>query len=482
MMAWILSGLTAIRALGARVGQRDGSTTLYSRCRRRKTPRGTGHESLLCFGALLECCDAAADVVQASEQVELWGVTDAASARRTLQDLMLEARSQTLDEEFRRLQRNESSAFDGEQRLRFKQAQRAWRKAGLALPVDISMAAHDLEGIAWLTRQCHACGYLTESEAWLSLAWVAEIAIRAFSDWQAYAASFVLGRAILLHDGASGAMAIRTYKELMGSRDDKTPLAGLWRAHPLAGIRVSKVVLQEEHIVEPPAHPSRSALLAFGCVIAASAGVRADDLAIAPQEREYQRLWLAEHWRAAAPDEVLARLNWLLEVGSRDRLDPLLQQETGGHTDLTERRGNPLARFDRAQRALVKAGFDPARVAHCQSVLAYDLERAAFGARLAFTVGLLDEERLWNALRHMARQARASFEDWEDYLVSVILGHALANEDWLAGKRLIRGGMALLDGITPFAEYPSPWQACPVERLPVLHSVACRRPGDSYRT
>ena len=95
---------------------------------------------------------------------------------------------------------------------------------------------------------------------------------------------------------------------------------------------------------------------------------------------------------------------------------------------------------------------------------------------------LLDEERLWNALRHMARQARAAFEDWEDYLVSVILGHALANEDWLAGKRLIRGGMALLDGITPFAEYPSPWQACPVERLPVLHSVACRRPGDSYRT
>ncbi|MEP9317248.1 DUF1266 domain-containing protein [Pseudomonas sp. LABIM340] len=482
MMGWLLSGLTAMRALGVRVGLRTGATTGYPRSRRRKSPGAAGPEPLLCFGALLSHCEVGAGVAQADDRIELWGITDAATARRTLQELMLEAQSQTLEEEFRRLQRNEPCVFEGQQRLRYKQAKRAWSKAGLALPVDISMAAHDLESLAWLARQCHACGYLSEPETWLCLAWVAENAIRSFSDWQAYAASFVLGRAILLRDGASGAMAIRAFKELIGGRADKSSLAGLWRAHPLAGIRVSEVVLQEEHIHEPLAHPPCSALLALGCVIAHSAGVRADDLAIAPQEREFHRLWLAEHWRAADAGQVRARMDWLLGSGSREKLDPLLDCVADAPMSVG---GTPMARFAQARRALLKEGHDPAMIDECRTVLAYDLERAAFGARLAFSVGLLDEESLWNALRHMARQARAAFDCWERYLVSLMLGHALANEDWQAGKRLLRSGMALLDGITPFAQYPSPWQVCPLEMLPVLHRVApvaCRGPGASYRT
>ncbi|MGC4009084.1 MAG: DUF1266 domain-containing protein [Pseudomonas sp.] len=482
MMGWLLSGLTAIRAFGVRVGLRSGATTVYPRSRRRKTPRVSGPDPLLCFGALLLHHDVGSGVAQADELVESWGITDGVTARRTLQELMLEAQSQALDEEFRRLQRGESSAFDGEQRLRFKQVKRAWSKAGLVLPVDISMAAHDLESLAWLARQCHTCGYLTESETWLCLAWVAENAIRCFSDWQAYAASFVLGRALLLCEATSGAKAIRAYKELMSCRDDTSSLAGLWRAHPLAGILVSEVVLQEEPICEPLAHPPRSALLALGCVIATSAGVRSDELAIALQEKEYPRLWLAEHWRAADAGQVHARMDWLLNTGSRGRLDPLLERIAGASPP---RGGSPVARLDQARRALMREGHDPALIDECRTVLAYDLERAAFGARLAFSVGLLDEESLWNALRHMARQARRAFACWEHYLVSLMLGHALANEDWQAGKRLLHSGMALLDGITPFAQYPSPWQVCPLEMLPVLHGVApgaCRGPGASYRT
>ncbi|MDF3868343.1 DUF1266 domain-containing protein [Pseudomonas denitrificans (nom. rej.)] len=481
MMGWLLSGFTAIRAFGVRVGLRTGATTGYPRSRGRKSPGAAGPESLLCFGALLSHCDAASGVAQANDLVELWGITDAVTARRTLQELMLETQSQTLDEEFRRLQRNEPGVFEGEQRLCFKQAKRAWSKAGLALPVDISMAAHDLESVAWLARQCHACGYLSESETWLCLAWVAENAIRNFSDWQAYAASFVLGRATLLRDGTSGTMAIRAFKELIGCRTDKVSLAGLWRAHPLAGIRVSEVVLQEEHIPEPPAHLPRSALLALGCVIAHSAGVRADYLGIAPQEKEFHRLWLAEHWRAADAGQVRARMDWLLVSGSREKLDPLLGRVGDAPVSVG---GTALARFTQARRALLKEGHDPALIDECRTVLAYDLERAAFGARVAFSVGLLDEESLWNALRHMARQARAAFDCWEQYLVSLMLGHALADEDCLSGKRLLRSGMALLDGITPFAQHPSPWQVCPLEMLPVLHRVApvaCLGPGASYR-
>ncbi|WP_315807998.1 DUF1266 domain-containing protein [Pseudomonas sp. C9-3] len=477
MMGWILSSLTAIRA-----GLRGAAQPPDPRARRRRPSPSAGPEALLCFGALMAACNGAVGhslvrersevaAALARELGECWGIGDAGSARSTLQNMLLEAHGQQLDGDFQRLQRNESSAFDGEQRLRWLRAKQAWGKAGLTLPCHVSMAAHDYERIAWLARRCRACGYLTEAEAWLTLAWVADAAIRTFADWQAYAASFVLGRATLLRGGQHTSLAIRAFRELMGGKRGGVAVAGLWWAHPLAGIQVAEVVLHSEHAVEGLGLPARQALLAFGALIATSGGVRADALAIADHERELNRAWLAERWNATDRNGVLQRMEWLMGHGSRRKLDPLLGQSgtVGG-----KRQSGGVARgarFEQARRALLKAGHDPELIEGCQTLLAYDLERAAFGARLAFSAGLLDEEALWNALRHMARQARAAFDCWEQYLISMVLGHALANENWEVGKRLIRSGMELLDGISPFADYLSPWQACPLRQLPLLHGL-----------
>lgn len=482
MMGWLISGLTlfGITTAGvwsARVWSRVGSAASFSltpRTRRRRPARSSGPEALLCFGSLMAACEgpAGAALVRergemaerlAAELAECWGIRDAGSARATLQGMLLEAHSLPLDQDFRRLQRNEPSAFDGEQRLRWQRAKQAWSKAGLTLPKDISMAAHDYECIAWLARRCHACGYLGEAEAWLCLAWVAEAAVRHFADWQAYAASYVLVRATLQRDGQQDPLAIRAYKELMEE-------TGQWRANPLAGIRVEDVVLQIEHEIPQRACQPGQSLLAFGSLIALCAGLRSDRLAIAPDEPDLHRLWLARHWRAEGKEQVKERLHWLLETGSRTRFDAQLERNVGGLGDAAGEACQE--RFELARRALLKAGHDPELVDGCRTVLAYDLERAAFGARLAFAAGLLDEASLWNALRHMARQARSAFDDWEQYLVSMVVGHALANQDRDAGRQLLRSGMALLDGISPFAEYLSPWQTCPLDRLPVLHAVS----------
>jgi hypothetical protein len=475
MMGWLISGLTVfgITTAGvwsARVWSRVGSAASFSRTRRRHQARSSGLEPLLCFGALMAACEGSVGVALVRERGEMaerltadlgecWGIRDGQSARDTLQGMLLEAHSLPLDKDFRRLQRNEPSAFDGEQRLRWQRAKQAWSKAGLALPKDISMAAHDYECIAWLARRCHACGYLAEAEAWLCLAWLAEAAVRHFGDWQAYAASYVLVRATLQRDSQQAPLAIRAYKELMEE-------AGQWRTYPLAGIRVDDVVLQTEHEIPLFACQPRQSLLSFGSLIALSAGVRSDRLAIAPDEPELHRLWLARHWRAEGEEQVKERLHWLLETGSRARFDAQLEGIAGREGETGQER------FEQARRALLKAGHDPERVDGCRTALAYDLERAAFGARLAFAAGLLDEASLWNALRHMARRARSAFADWEQYLVSVVVGQALANQDRDAGRQLLRSGMALLDGFSPFAEYLSPWQVCPLDRLPVLHAVS----------
>ncbi|MBB4865867.1 hypothetical protein HNP46_004768 [Pseudomonas nitritireducens] len=479
MMGWLLSGLTLFGLTGAgvwsaRVWSRADSAASFARVRRRKPARSCGPEPLLCFGALMAAYEGRSGAALVRESGELasrlateladcWSIGDARSARDVLQEMLLEAHSLPLDEDFRRLQRNEPSAFDGEQRLRWQRARQAWLRAGLALPKNLSMAAHDYECIAWLARRCHACGYLTEAEAWLCLAWVAEAAIRDFADWQAYAASYALVRATLQRDGQQGQQAIRAYKELMAA-------AGQWRATPLASIRVDDVVLQVEHEIAFPACQPRQSLLAFGSLIALSAGSRADRLAIAPDEGEMHRAWLARHWQAADPGQVKERLHWLLNTGSRARFDAQLERSVGRLSGDAGAMGHE--RYEQARRALLKAGHDPERVDGCRTTLAYDLERAAFGARLAFAAGLLDEDSLWNALRHMAREARSAFAEWEQYLCSVVIGHAMANQDRDAGRQLLRSGMALLDGISPFAEHLSPWRSCPLGRLPVLHSVA----------
>lgn len=478
MMGWVFSGLAAFGVttagmLAARAWFRIVPAVSVP-IRRRRAALTPGHEALLCFGTLMAACegrdlglrcDRPGSAEWGRELAEGWGIRDSASARETLQGLLAKAQGGQSDEDFQRLQRNEPSVFDGEQRLRWQRAKRAWSRAGLSLPPGLSMAAHDHECIASLAKKCHECGYLTRSEFWLTLAWVAEDAAWHFVDWQAYAASFVMARAILVRQGPPATEVIKAMRHLLGGRQESNELAGLWRAHPLSGIRVDEVAIQSERRLARQIWPAQDSLLALGALIASSGGARVDRLAIAPEEHELHARWLATHWRAFDSSQVMARVDWLLDTGSRAKLDPVLVTSAG----------KPQAqglRIERACRALLRAGHDPALIQGCRTLLAYDLERAAFGARLAFSAGLLDEERLRNALRHMARQARAAFDTWEQYLVSVILGHAMANEDWRVGKQLLHSGMVLLDGITPFAEFPSPWQACPLTQLPILHGVA----------
>ncbi|MFV3332012.1 DUF1266 domain-containing protein [Pseudomonas sp. NY15437] len=476
MMGWILSGLgaaglTALGFMGAWAWSRAGAPVAHAGAQRNNRVYSAGTEPLLCFGALMAACSVGDGSAPPHEQLQRWGIRDAGSARSILQDLFMQAQSRTLDDDFLRLQRKEPSAFDGEQRLRWKQARRAWSRAGLRVPQDLSMSAYELERIAWLARRSHACAYLDESAFWLTLTWVAEAARRTFTDWQAYAASFVLARAVLLREECSAGEAIRAFKSLLD--DPRGAPAGLWRSHPLAEIEVRDVLLQLERYDAAPQRPSRDALLAFGALIATCGGARIDRLAIAPHQHEQHRQWLARHWQAADSVQVRKRLAWLLETGSRSRLDAILRQAANaeGASPPAGGQGSPAARYEQGRRALLKAGHDPECIDHCRSVLGYDLERAAFGARLAFSAGLLDEQRLWNALRHIARLARDAFESWEDYLVSVVLGHALANDNRQASQQLIRSATTLLDGICPFPEYRSPWQACSLARLPLLHSV-----------
>lgn len=65
-----------------------------------------------------------------------------------------------------------------------------------------------------------------------------------------------------------------------------------------------------------------------------------------------------------------------------------------------------------------------------QTTLAWDLERAATLTRYAFTAGFIAEDAAWRYLKTIICRAQQSFQTWEDYVVSFLLGREL----WVGNK------------------------------------------------
>jgi len=117
-----------------------------------------------------------------------WEITDTASAKETISDLLAQKRSL----EFRRLLTQTSPELSKLQKQIAK---------GLGIEVAQveavkSAYAWDLCRAASLAKWCYWCQYITETEMWNILQKVSEIAKEQGKNWQEYTISFLLGRTI----------------------------------------------------------------------------------------------------------------------------------------------------------------------------------------------------------------------------------------------------------------------------------------------
>ena len=117
-----------------------------------------------------------------------WEITDTASAKETISDLLAQKRSL----EFRRLLTQTSPELSKLQKQIAK---------GLGIEVAQveavkSAYAWDLCRAASLAKWCYWCQYITETEMWDILQKVSEIAKEQGKNWQEYTISFLLGRTI----------------------------------------------------------------------------------------------------------------------------------------------------------------------------------------------------------------------------------------------------------------------------------------------
>ena len=117
-----------------------------------------------------------------------WEITDTASAKETISDLLAEKRSL----QFRHLLTQTSPELSKIQ----KQIAKGLEIELAQVEAVKSAYAWDLCRAASLAKWCYWCQYITETEMWDILQRVSEIAKEQGKNWQEYTISFLLGRTI----------------------------------------------------------------------------------------------------------------------------------------------------------------------------------------------------------------------------------------------------------------------------------------------
>ena len=117
-----------------------------------------------------------------------WKITDTASAKETISDLLAEKRSL----QFRHLLTQTSPELSKIQ----KQIANGLGIELAQVEAVKSAYAWDLCRAASLAKWCYWCQYITETEMWDILQKVSEIAKEQGKNWQEYTISFLLGRTI----------------------------------------------------------------------------------------------------------------------------------------------------------------------------------------------------------------------------------------------------------------------------------------------
>ena len=487
MVWWTIIGVTAITLLAVVFLMRKPSMETKQSLAEHAQPEEL--EQLLSFGALMLLrSKEPTRILPLNEDreslraglIEFWDIADGKTARDTIQSLIVDGRRRRFEVDFSRLHSGESlgdlRSLDGEDYLRWEKAKALWEGEGLALAPDAAttMSAYDYERIAWLARCCLHLDYIDTQEAWRCIAWVAERSREEFSSWQDYAASYVLGRAATFDaNDASTQDGIRAAKELLTGSDPWFDRPHLWQEYPLHTIKVSHELTR---CAERRVQNASAQLFGFGALMARTHDESASTLAIPELVANSHERWLANAWSIADSSAATKCLEWLLDTGCRAEYEAEFAKMTQGSAaaDLERFDAAAFVRFRLAKDLLIQAGLEKQCVLGCRSLLAYEMERAAYVARLALSVGYFGEAAALGYLRRIASLARSTFQTWEDYLASFLLAQAVFNSDSSYMERIMRCGLTLLKVRSPFAEYASLWQEYPLDELQVLHAVRTR--------
>lgn len=137
---------------------------------------------------------------------------------------------------------------------------------------------------------------------------------------------------------------------------------------------------------------------------------------------------LGQFWGVTEASEAKERIQQLLTTGNRAEQDNVLCAYLAGDTSVLDMQTRQTfdGTKDWLSRAKVEAhDLTEQDVQSVQTILGWDLERAAFVARTAYNAGYLTEEETWKVLELVDKAASGVFATWSHYFVSYMYGRSL---------------------------------------------------------
>jgi len=153
---------------------------------------------------------------------------------------------------------------------------------------------------------------------------------------------------------------------------------------------------------------------------------------------------LMSAWEIADADDLRRTIEVLLHEGQHLGMDPAIQavqamaKNGAGEIELFHVLVDAFGISDACALYQIEQGFienlselNPSwtdmRGIHAQigSLRAWDLERAAFNARMGFEAGYLDEAQTFAILERCRAVAQATYDSWQSYGVAFVLGRTI---------------------------------------------------------
>jgi hypothetical protein len=193
-------------------------------------------------------------------------------------------------------------------------------------------------------------------------------------------------------------------------------------------------------------------LLTVGAILIGANQWTPQTLVINPGSKIDPRRVLEGYWDVAGKEEAVALIDAFFTDGDHIELDPQLEEYlTGNKSALSAERSAMLEYVS----GTIMPGYKWNKVKitgevvdHVRTVIAWDIERAAFIARLAFNCGYIGEDEAWEVLKAARNLAELNFNSWLDYLVSFMKGRALimSDESYKSGMdEIFANGLLLND-------------------------------------
>ena len=180
---------------------------------------------------------------------------------------------------------------------------------------------------------------------------------------------------------------------------------------------ISKKKLQNQvgSINQNPLSEEQKRLLAFGAILSYHRGE--EILSIVPNQGLDKYIYgLRDQWQISNSSDAKQILSELLELQRSLSFQPLFDQSS--------------PKLAKTQKAIAKKlEIELEQVEAVKTAYAWDVCRAASLSKWCYWCGFISEEEMWGFLQKISEIAKQNSKNWQDYMVSFLLGRTIQGFD-----------------------------------------------------